>query len=197
MSKDTYHHGNLRADLIAAGLEALRHTPPGQISLRRLAAQVGVSANAPYTHFADKNALLAAIAREGFIRLGQAMAAVPADSTDRRGRLGGLGAAYLRFGQDNPGLYDLMFAQDGPGLSPEVRAAGQSCFQMLYQAVEPADQPPRLSLAAWAMVHGLVTLAAAGRLNGLLGPTGDLGAWAPMLAELLTATDQAAPISSS
>lgn len=191
MTKDAYHHGNLRVALIEAAFEALVSEPATKISLRRLASRVGVSANAPYTHFADKDALLSAVAREGFALLERDMSqALEGAGSDRRERLAALGAVYLRFGCRHRNLYGLMFGGDGAAVPPLVRAAGQTTFALLRRAVDgPGQETSDLALAAWALVHGLVTLNAANSLEGLLAPGIALETLAFRLASLLIEGD--------
>src|SRR2546427_8857402 len=96
----TYHHGNLRTALLRAAGERLEKQGITALSLREAARRVGVSHNAPYRHFADREALLAALAAQGFEMLGQAM----------RGQTGrGMGEAYVRFALQYPQRFRLMF----------------------------------------------------------------------------------------
>src|SRR5918911_3448969 len=112
-----YHHGNLRAALLE---EAERRLGDGELSLRELARAVGVSHGAPRRHFADKQALLDALAEEGFARLGRALEASAADG-DFTARLAALARAYVRFATEHGALLDLMFA--GKHRSPGLEAA--------------------------------------------------------------------------
>src|SRR4051812_36803257 len=96
----TYHHGNLRPALLRAASKTLEKEGAGALSLRDLARRAGVSHNAPYRHFRDRDSLLAAIATEGFRQLGDAL----------RGRAGKeMGAAYVRFALEHPQQFRLMF----------------------------------------------------------------------------------------
>ena len=94
--KGTYHHGNLRADLVAAAMEILRVSGDAGVTLRAVARAAGVSQTAPYRHFSDKGALLAAVAESGFaallVRCGKVLTSVK----EPRERLHQLGIAYVR-----------------------------------------------------------------------------------------------------
>ena len=89
-----YHHGDLRAALVDGALRLLKERSPAELSLRAVARLAGVSQNAPYRHFASKDALLAAIAEEGFRRLAAVTAAARGSP---RKRLAEMGAVYVRF----------------------------------------------------------------------------------------------------
>ncbi|GGF17313.1 TetR family transcriptional regulator [Aliidongia dinghuensis] len=186
MAKDTYHHGNLRAALLNAALNALKDEPPAKLSLRQLAGCLGVSANAPYAHFASKDDLLDALRREGFVELKSEMAdALAVAGSGRSVELAALGRAYLRFGREKPHLYALMFAE-GPVPSEATASAATDSFALLRQTVEGLGTDPDLAHFAWALVHGLVTLDAAGQLEPLgAAPIEDL---APRLAQILIGT---------
>ncbi|MDE2595168.1 MAG: helix-turn-helix transcriptional regulator, partial [Burkholderiales bacterium] len=106
-----YHHGNLRAALIEAGLQALEQTDASELSLRAIAREVGVSANAAYRHFADKQGLLSAMAAEGFRRFSAAQqtAQKAAQRQASEGAPGtcsaATGHAYIAFAQAHPALF--------------------------------------------------------------------------------------------
>src|ERR1700743_2999787 len=84
-ASDAYHHGDLRAALIAAAREALETTAPENITLKSLALRLGVSQPAPYRHFNNRDALLAAVAADGFMRFGQALGAAAATGDPKDG----------------------------------------------------------------------------------------------------------------
>lgn len=168
-----YHHGNLRAALIEAGLQALRDKPAHELSLRDLARQVGVSANAAYRHFADKETLLMALAAEGFRRFGlaQAQAAAKGHTPDTMFRAAG--QAYVRFAREHAALFQLMFGRfPAHGRSPELIDASETSFSGLLglaalHAGLPHDHPAvRVrALVAWSFVHGLSHLVLDGQLD--------------------------------
>jgi AcrR family transcriptional regulator len=140
---------------------------PAALSLRKLAATVGVSTMPVYTLFGDKQGLLAAMHREGFRRLGEALHAVPR-STDPLADLLQLGLAYRRAALASPHLYGLMFGRPVPEFSPdgEGRAAADATYRPLVAAVARCQQagvltgnkPERVALHLWAVAHGMVSL---------------------------------------
>src|SRR5262245_37594634 len=167
----SYHHGDLRRGLIRSALEILSEAGVAGLSLRAAARRAKVSAMAPYRHFADKEALLAAVAEYGFQQL-SARFATTATATDPRAALAALGVAYVLFARDEPSLFKLMF---GPTIEkksahPGLDEAGWACFNALRQAVAAAgffdDENAQndVSLACWSLVHGLSALIVDGRL---------------------------------
>src|SRR5690349_24302026 len=109
VSSRPYHHGNLRPALLAAAEGALARGD--ELSLRSLARQAGVSHAAPRRHFADKQALLDALAQDGFERLGRELrAAIDDAGEDFEARLAALAGAYVRFATRHATLLELMFA---------------------------------------------------------------------------------------
>jgi AcrR family transcriptional regulator len=168
----SYHHGDLRRALIRSALEILSETGVAGLSLRAAARAAKVSAMAPYRHFADKEALLAAVAEYGFQQLGVRFATTTTTVTDPRAQLAALGVAYVVFARDEPSLFKLMF---GPTIEkksahPGLEEAGWACFNALRQAVAMAgffDDEHALndvSLACCSLVHGLSALIVDGRL---------------------------------
>ncbi|MDE2435847.1 MAG: TetR/AcrR family transcriptional regulator [Sphingomonadales bacterium] len=161
-----YHHGDLRSALIDAGMNALESAPLEDISLRQIAREVGVSATAVYRHFPDKRALLAAVAHEGFERLGAAQFAA-AEATAPAMRFAASGRAYVRFALANPALFRLIFTY-GEQFTDDNRdnlAARLLRAQTTEQRHGDPDEAERLSLQAWALVHGLAMLMLDGRVT--------------------------------
>ncbi len=163
-----YHHGNLRDVLLAAARAVLEEKGPDALSLREVAREAGVSHNAPYRHFASRDALLAALAARGFIELATALS-----RGERRER----GVAYVRFALANPPLFRLMF---GGSLRieahPELRQAAAAAFEALRggfgaagSATKSASGLPPAPSAAWALVHGLSQLILDGHLHEAAG----------------------------
>ena len=157
---ETYHHGGLREALICATLEKLAagEEPP---SLREVARVAGVSAMAPYRHFADRAALLSAVADHGFALLHGHIAAADA-SAEGGAAIVAQGRAYVAFALANPALFKLMFFGEKRGGVP----AGETAYGVLARRV--AEIAPDIStaatLACWGLVHGLATLALDGRI---------------------------------
>lgn len=185
-----YHHGNLKQALLDASLELIRTSGPGGFTLRHVARMAGVSHNAPYRHFRDKEELLAELAAEGFRRLTAAMvkaadsvtvqAGDPATAAMDRFRAGGRG--YVEFALAHPQHFAVMF-EASPESSgyPQSQQEGQRAFSTLVSFVEacqaegvlpPGDALP-FALLAWSMVHGVAKLAISGRLP-LQAPDGVL-----------------------
>jgi AcrR family transcriptional regulator len=168
----SYHHGDLRRALVFSALEILSEGGVAGLSLRAAARRAKVSAMAPYRHFADKEALLAAVAEHGFRQLTARFTAAAAAAPDSRAALSALGVAYVVFARDEPSLFKLMF---GPAIEkksahPALDDAGCACFDALRRAVGAARffdgdaDLQSVSLACWSLVHGLASLIVDGRL---------------------------------
>jgi AcrR family transcriptional regulator len=167
---DSYQHGDLREALVQAGLKLLSEGGVETLTLRAAAQLAGVSHAAPYRHFRDKEALVAAIAERGFRLLATFMRAEVEHRrpTGTRARLNALGNGYLRFATTHPAYLRVIFGgalcTDEP--FPELRAAGEEAYRVLRDEVAAgvargdlrAGDPDRLSLACWSMIHGLATL---------------------------------------
>jgi AcrR family transcriptional regulator len=109
-SNRIYHHGDLRRALLDVALRLVEESDPGHLSLRAIARKAGVSRAAPYHHFADREALLAAVATEGFRALRAAMAKrLSSMERDPLQRMQEMGVAYVLFAVRHPQLYRLMF----------------------------------------------------------------------------------------
>ena len=159
--RSTYHHGDARRALLTAAAELLEAEGAAGLSLRQVAERAGLSRQAPYNHFADKEALLAELVQAGFLRLDAAMVAV--DVPDAGLALERAGEAYIRCAQDAPALFRLMFSSELVRLSrhPEAQKASEGGFARLVAIVArlaPAHRVEELSLAAWCLVHGYATL---------------------------------------
>jgi AcrR family transcriptional regulator len=168
-----YHHGNLREALLEQAERALAEGGTGALSLRELARDVGVSHGAPRRHFADKQALLDALAESGFDKLGADLRAAVAAGDDFEGRLTEVTRAYVRFATEHAALLDLMFAiKHRPG-AEGLRAASERAFApavgliaegQAAGAVVPGDQHS-VALAAGAMLQGIASMAGSGLLG--------------------------------
>lgn len=165
----TYHHGNLRAELLDTAIGQLQEMGADELSLRALARAVGVSQTAPYRHFADKGELLAAMATRGYRDLLAALRAAgdrsPGCPTEQ---LIGFAHAYVDYAAGQPQLFKLMF---GPAVQPaekypDLRAASRETFLLvqaiLHKGMELGQFRKQdhlyLANAAWAGIHGLATL---------------------------------------
>jgi len=137
MSRDsadqsTYHHGDLRAALIKAAAVEIERGGYENLSLRELAASLGVSRAAPYRHFVDRRALLAALAAEGFDELAAIHRNAIAGGKNPQARLAAAGRGYLAFAAERPQMFRLMFVSDllSAGAAPPdatlIKSAGES-----------------------------------------------------------------------
>lgn len=167
-SASRYHHGDLRRALIAAGRELVARDGPAALSLREAARLAGVSHNAPYRHFENREALLAAMAAAGFADLRDALLAAAEAPPERR--LEELGKAYLGFALNHRADFLLMFGSVLPiGPHPELKETAASAFDALRQAVadpvRPVPGQEQRAVRAWALAHGLAHLVADGQLT--------------------------------
>ncbi len=168
-----YHHGNLKDALLEAALELIAELGPQAFTLREVARRAGVSHNAPYRHFREKDELLAAVAAQGFERLTQAMneSASHGKTALERWQLSGEG--YIAFALRWPQHFFVMF-DSGFDLAnyPECAAPSKSAFNALLHFIEDAQaegalaagDPQPLALTSWSAVHGLAKLAISNRL---------------------------------
>mgnify|MGYP005991015425 CR=1 FL=1 len=172
-AKGGYHHGELREALVAAGLSILEEGgEAASLGLRETARRAGVSAMAPYRHFPDKDALLAAVAVVGFERLRAALeAADRGGAGSGREALYAQGTAYVAFASAQPGLFRLMFggARSGGGARPpalcDASAAAYAVLSERVATLVPAAEAADEALRSWALVHGIASLV----IDGLLG----------------------------
>ena len=174
-----FHHGDLRNTLLGIARRLVaRHGPEG-FSLREAAREAGVSPNAAYRHFADRQALLKELARQGFLELAIEMEQGMAAAGDEpNARLAANGEAYVRFAAREPDLFALMFTPFGAGdggraeITAPGPATGLDAFQLLGSALDGMVAGGRLSAAdrrgaeqlLWPTVHGLAMLTNAGAL---------------------------------
>jgi AcrR family transcriptional regulator len=164
-----YHHGDLRAALIRAGLAILAEEGVQALSLRAAARRAGVSHAAPYRHFADKEALLAAIAEEGFnVLAAEVEAARERFPASPREQLEESGWAYVRFALAHPDHLRVMFSTliEDPQAYPGLWDAAGHAFNVLVEIVQAgqdagiiiAGEARLLSVAGWTQMHGLSLL---------------------------------------
>ncbi|WP_432086261.1 TetR/AcrR family transcriptional regulator [Streptomyces sp. bgisy095] len=164
----TYHHGDLRAACLRAARELLEEDGSAGLSLRAVARRAGVSATAPYRHYADREALVSAVAAEGYRELAEDLtAAHPAPSTPDD--LAAVAVAYVRFALEHPALFRAMFAEPCDPTSEERVAATAAISAYVQGIVRDAfpgvDDPDALSTTVWALVHGLAFLHLDGKLD--------------------------------
>ncbi|WP_455961377.1 TetR/AcrR family transcriptional regulator [Methylorubrum aminovorans] len=171
-SRGGYHHGELRKALVAAGLSILEEGgDPSALGLREAARRAGVSAMAPYRHFPDKEALLAAVATVGFERLRAALEQADRGGGGQEAReaLYAQGEAYVAFACAQPGLFRLMFAARSGGARPqalcEASAAAYAVLSDRVAALVPPTVAAEEALRSWALVHGIASLV----IDGMVG----------------------------
>jgi AcrR family transcriptional regulator len=173
--KSAYHHGDLRQALIAGAIALITEQDVNSLSLREVARRVGVSHTAPYRHFQDKEALLAAVAEEGFIGLTAAMnSGIQQAPEQPLKRLEATGVAYVQFAIAHPSHYRVMFGSFRGEQTPHPERAqvGWQAFQVLLNQIEAGQvekvvrsgDAMQLAWAAWSTVHGLAMLLIDGRL---------------------------------
>jgi AcrR family transcriptional regulator len=175
-----YHHGDLRRALVEEALRTIQSGGVGQLTLRAVGDSLGVSRTALYRHFSDKQALLAAVGREGFRML--RLALTSAWEEHGRGRKGfeAMGLAYVRFAIAHPAHYRVMFGGFVESCAKDadfVREA-QAAFQVLVDSlveqqragVVRRDDPLLLARFIWSMVHGIAMLVIDGQLAGADDP---------------------------
>ncbi len=181
MTTKPYHHGNLRAALVEAGAELARTAGPDGVVLREVARRTGVSHNAAYRHFADRDELLAEIASLASDQLAQAMQRRLDDVTENdpplraRARLRATGRAYVEFALAEPGLFTVAFCPtDAADASPDGAAPYVLLGQVLDELVEAGAFSPANRVGAdvvcWSAVHGLSVLLLDGPLRGMPPP---------------------------
>lgn len=173
---NTYHHGDLRDALIQAALREVERGGPEAISIKALARELGVSQPAPYRHFVDREALLAAVTTEA-LRQFSAMLREAMEKPSTDSKLSRLARATLDFGLRRNGVYRLMFASRAMACAArgsELHEAAMETFALVLEALEaPAVGylRERHALKIWAALHGVVMLAEQGLLTGQVAHT--------------------------
>ena len=173
---NAYHHGDLREALIRAALQEAEQGGPEAISIKALAKQLGVSQPAPYRHFADREALLAAVAAEALRQLSAELRGA-INKPSKRSKLSRFARAMLEFGLRRSGVFRLIFASRVLACAAddsELHAAAREAFALLVEALEaPAVGllRERQALKIWASLHGVVMLAEQGLFTGEMAGT--------------------------
>lgn len=168
--KTGYHHGDLRTALIDAGLHLTRTGGPEALTIREATRRVGVSPNAAYRHFVDREALLSAVATAIQHRMAERMARRHGSGAADRLRAVGLG--YIKFALDEPGWFTVaFFSADPVGLSDETNSAPPylALVDALDSMVDAGELTARQRKGAewpcWSAVHGFAELALRGPLR--------------------------------
>ena len=179
--KHRYHHGALRQALIEAAHRLISERGLEAFTIADACRLAGVSTAAPYRHFADRDALVAAVAARGFDRLAErtraARDAHPVGSLDA---IVAMGQAYVAFVTQEPALFQLMWgAPHGAEPNPETQASGQQCFGVLLEAIDAfrADRGLQdmatlaIAMPLWTIVHGTASLVLGGRFQKMAPDT--------------------------
>ena len=194
--KAGYHHGDLSRALVVAATRLVEAGGGGRLTLRAAAQAAGVSVAAPYRHFADREALLAAVLAEGFLELARRTDAARLAAPDPLAALAATGLAYVQFAAAHPRTYRLMFGPECDKAShPALMQAGHAARGVLHQAVadcaaagllRPSANVQQVALAGWSLTHGLASLYVDGLLAGTPASQ-DLAATAQALNAMLLA----------
>lgn len=174
--KKTYHHGDLKNALIKAGVEILAKDGVSGLSLRKVAMRAGVSHAAPYSHFADKQALIAAISTEGFRQLHERVSGVAEEyKSQPEKQLVEAAWAYVQFALDDPDRFKVMFSGvlEKEKEYPDFVAESQRNFQLVKMIVEAnqasgvlrSGASDLVALSAWGIVHGFIMLLLEGQIS--------------------------------
>ena len=176
-SERPYHHGHLREALLKSAEKALVKDGVKGISLRELSRELGVSHTSPRRHFADKQALLDALALRGFERFGEALGrAAQQGGPDFKGRLTKLARAYVGFALKHPALLSLMFeAKHRPDAPRELLEASERAFGHAHTTFTEgqaagevvAGDPWRLSVVVFSALLGLIAISDNGKFKGV------------------------------
>ena len=180
-----YHHGNLREALLDAALRLISEVGPTAFTLREVARRAGVSHNAPYRHFRDRDELMAAVSTQGYEELTRALLEAGDHESRALAQLQAAGLAYVRFALRRPEHFTVMF--DAPASKPseklcfnpakmkikypQAAEAAEQSFRTLMNYVAacqqegalPAGDTKQLALLTWSIVHGIAKLAITGR----------------------------------
>jgi AcrR family transcriptional regulator len=170
-----YHHGDLKVALLDAVEQVVRERGVGQVSLRAVARQVGVTHAASAHHFENKAGLLTAFATQGYLQLaGSVLAAIDeAQPIDGPAVLEAVGRGYVRFALANPGRFEVMFRLDLLNAGdPDFAAASEGAYSLLVSTIARCqsegslgkNDPELVAVSAWSVVHGLAALWISGRL---------------------------------
>jgi AcrR family transcriptional regulator len=176
MAHKNYHHGDLKNALIKAGGEILAKEGIEGLSLRKVAQRAGVSHSAPYSHFPDKQSLIAAISTEGFNQLyAELDAAVLAHPNHPKKQLEQGALAYVQFAMNNTDTFKIMFSgvlekeKEYPAFVDISRKTFERVVDIVRACQEAgilrSTQPELTAIAVWGQVHGIVSLALEGQIS--------------------------------
>jgi AcrR family transcriptional regulator len=164
--------------VLKASLALIEEGGLDRLSMREVARKAGVSHQAPYYYFGDREAILAAIAGDGFSKLGQSLARAAAQAGSEPVKaIEAMGRAYVEFALRHPAYFQAMFRADAVPLDryPDARKREDEAFGKLVEGIgqafadHPAEVRRTIAIACWAMVHGLATLILEGSLARKVG----------------------------
>ncbi|MEO0565223.1 MAG: TetR/AcrR family transcriptional regulator [Chloroflexota bacterium] len=175
-SPTTYHHGNLREEILRVSVDILQEEGVGAITMRSIAERIGVSHSAAYRHFKGKDALLSAIAQQGYEQLTARLYAVynsselPIGETFRQ-----MGVTYITYAIENPAQYRLMYGSDAvdrrsdPALATAARKLARAVLEMINLCQQrgslKSENTRELSHAVWSLSHGAAMLVIDGHIR--------------------------------
>lgn len=176
MPRKNYHHGDLKNALIKAGVQILSKEGIGGLSLRKVAQRAGVSHNAPYSHFPDKQSLIAAISTEGFKQLYEELdAALSSYAGDPKKQLQEGTWTYVQFAMKNTDTFRIMFsgALEKEKEYPAFVEISQQTFQLVVNLVRECQAagilnstpPEMMAVTVWGQVHGIISLMQEGQIS--------------------------------
>jgi AcrR family transcriptional regulator len=167
-SKKSYHHGDLRQALIEEAIALVAEQGTSNWSLREVARRIGVSHTAPYRHFADRDALLAAVAERGFQKMSQfLLASLEKIPSQYERKLQAIGVAYVQYAIAHPSEYEVMFRYSQKNEKDStLTEAANATFAILVDVIEKGqkngefrqENPTELACVSWSLVHGLSML---------------------------------------
>lgn len=177
----TYHHGNVKTELVDAAMRLMCSEEIEQISLRRLAKEIGVTPSAVYNHFPDKRSLMVAIKIRAFEALNDYFDNIPDDASDPETTIRNLFHGYFRFSQMHPTQFLILFRGDTSLTPPSYQSLRMSCrtinrFRSVmmqvyekYQVKCTEQQLVNSVLLSWSQLHGLVILRNSGSIIAAVG----------------------------
>jgi AcrR family transcriptional regulator len=179
MSRRTYHHGDLKNALIQAGVEILAKESVEGLTLRKVAQRAGVSHNAPYSHFPDKQSLIAAISTEGFKQLyGELDTVISIYSNDPKRQLQEGAWAYVQFAMNNTEIFKIMFSGvlEKEKDYPAFVDISQKTFHRVVDIVRACQTagilhttlPELMAVSVWGQIHGIISLLLEGQVSHIV-----------------------------
>ena len=176
MPRKKYHHGDLKNALIKVGVEILSQEGIEGLSLRKVAQRAGVSHSAPYSHFADKQSLIAAISTEGFSQLYDELdAVISSHPNDPRRQLQEVAWAYVQFAIINTDTFKIMFSGilEKEKEYPAFVEISHKTFERVVDIVKACQSegilkptaPEMAAVAMWGQIHGIISLFLEGQVS--------------------------------